>query len=53
MMINRLLTTYKLKNYIVNKLTEFKLDPNISLAEYYEISPRELYLNFTVINVNE
>ena len=52
LMINRLLTTFKLKHYIFEKLKEKKLSPSISLAEYYDYSEPQIFLNFSVINVS-
>lgn len=34
-LINRLLTVYKLKYYITSKLKKAKFNPNISLLEFY------------------
>lgn len=35
LIINRLLTTYKLKNYIMDQLSKHKISPNVSLSEYH------------------
>ena len=52
-MINRLLTTFKLKSYIINRLKEQGLSPIISLAQYHSVSKRKVLLNFSVIDVNK
>jgi hypothetical protein len=52
LMINKLLTTFRLKTYIMDKLSEEKFSPSISLREYHSVAKRRLFLNFTVIDVN-
>ena len=52
-MINRLLTTFKLKKFITNKLKEQKLSPSITLSDYYDLAKRKIFLNFSVIDVNK
>lgn len=51
-LVNRLLTTFKLKEYIMKKLKEARLDASITLSEYYLVSKRKIFLNFTAINMN-
>lgn len=50
---NNLLSTFKLKDYIIKKLMEDRLNPSITLSEFYNLSKRKILLNFTVINMNE
>ena len=51
-MIHQLLTTFKLKEYIISKLKTSRYHSNISLSEYYETSNKKILLNFTTIDVN-
>jgi hypothetical protein len=52
-LVNRLLTTFKLKAYIADHLKAERLSPSISLSEFYHVAKRSILLNFTVINVNQ
>lgn len=37
----------------MNKLKEMHLSPSITLSKFYEIAPRKILLNFSVINISE
>lgn len=50
---NSLLTSFKLKDYVIKKLIEERMNPNISLSEFYDVSKRKILLNFTVVNMNQ
>ena len=52
LMVQRLLTTYKLKDYIIKKLKVARISPSITLGEYYHLKKRKVFLNFSVIDVN-
>jgi hypothetical protein len=49
---HKLFSVFKLKHYIMDRLIERRMSPNISLSEYYEMAKKKIFLNFTVIDVN-
>ena len=49
--IKKLITAKRLKIYILQKLKEMDIrPPNISLKDFYKMSKRKFYMNFTEIN---
>ena len=53
MIVKRLLSIFKLKEYVQDKLREVHLSPSITLENFYESAPRVILLNFSVINITE
>lgn len=51
--IKRLFTTYKLKSYICDQLKKIKLNPDITLKEFYMQSKEKILLTFTTVNNSE
>jgi hypothetical protein len=50
--VKQLLTTFRLKEYVIGKLTENSFRENITLAEFFSHAPVKLLLNFTTIDVH-
>ena len=51
--MKQILTTYRIKEYVMARLKENSLKENITLSEFFNRAPVKMLLNFTTINVHE
>lgn len=52
-MISKLLSAYRLKAFIFERLESYDLPHNVTLKEFYEKCQQKIILNFSVINLTE
>jgi hypothetical protein len=51
--IKQLLTGFRIKDFVIQKLEQASLRENITLKEFFEQAPKKILLSFTTINVQK
>jgi hypothetical protein len=51
--MKQLLSVFKIRSYVIEKLKKKKIKENITLLQFFNEAPQKILLNFTTLNIDD